>query len=297
MLEVITRLWRRQPPLPRNREFESPASVARFRESQAAHERPAPGERVLCPRCSRHAALEPLTCEHCGFPFICDTAPVDLARVRRRNISWRTLLGAGALIFWLTNVVLVAAGSETYQGDTIKVVATLSPDTQSGIPISGPDGFVKRTQLALDLLRQRAPDYYYRMGQSVTSIDFLGQNYLEGEGARISLEGIGAVATPSTGQVQVLVNTAFPSGFDGLTDGDLFSYTGVLIHELRHIELYRIGESPGGWEEEVLCEQAAYAALQQMDAPGAVLARYQLYLSDPQARRYQNWYKWYDQFE
>jgi hypothetical protein len=223
---------------------------------------------------------------------------VDTARVQRRTTAWRTVLAIGVLVFWLSNAVFIAAGTESYQGRTSAVVAHLTPDTVSGIPVSGPGSFVKRTQLALGLLKSRAPQFYYRLTQGVTSIEFLDHALVdEHTGRRISLEGIGALSTPSTGQVQVLISTAFPSGLDELNDGDVFTYAGVLIHELRHIELHKSDSAPGGWEEEVLCEQAAYAAMKAMDAPGAILTRYEMYLRNPQAKEFQPWYEWYRQFD
>jgi hypothetical protein len=289
ILEKLAAL--RPAPLPKGREFERPPAW----EGVAPVAAPT---LIRCPRCDNHVALEPQTCERCGFPFICDTAPVDSARVQRRTTTWRTVLAIGVLIFWLTNVAFVAAGSEAYQGLTSGVVANLTADTSSGIPISGPESFVKRTQLALGLLKSRAPQFYYRMQQGVTRIDFLSSDLIdEQSGQRISLEGIGAVSTPSTGRVQVLVTTAFPSGLGELNDGDVFTYAGVLVHELRHIELHNSGSAPGGWEEEVLCEEAAYAAVKAMDAPGMILTRYELYLRNPHAKEFQSWYDWYNQFE
>ena len=44
-------------------------------------------------------------------------------------------------------------------------------------------------------------------------------------------------------------------------------------------------------------EQAAYDALSNIGAPLAILARYQSYLAQPTAKRYQRWYEWYEQFE
>jgi hypothetical protein len=242
-------------------------------------------------------AVEPQVCDHCGFPFVCDVTPVDTARLQRRTTTWRTVLAVGVLMFWLTSAGIVASGSDQYTGVTSGVALSLKADDSSGIPIQGSSAFVGRTMLALALLKSRAPEYYYRMQQSVTSIDFLGEALVDEQtGKRITLEGIGALATPSTGRVQVLLSTAFPSGLQELTDHDVFSYAGILIHELRHIELHRSGDAPGGWQEEVRCEEAAYAALKQMDAPGALLANYELYLSNPQAKRYQDWYDWYNQF-
>jgi hypothetical protein len=280
---------RRPPPYPGNIEFERPPR----RGSVDL----APHELVKCPRCDNRVPVDLPVCRACGFPFICDTAEVDTKRLARRTQSWRTVLGVAVLLFMLTNAVFVTSGSDAYQGLTSGVAANMVADELSGIPISGPDSFVSRTELALGLLKERAPDFYMRMREGVKNIDFLEESYLESQGGRITLEGIGAVSTPATGRVQVLFATAFPSGAQEYNDFDLFSYTGVLIHELRHIELHKMGQSMGGWEEEVECERAAYEALKHMQAPGAVLQRYTLYLSDPQHRRYQGWYDWYKQQE
>jgi ribosomal protein L37E len=299
LAELARRLLRRPAPLPRNLEFESPASLRRYRgrpRGRTAADS-AGGETIVCPRCSHRAALEPLVCARCGFPFICDVGEVDAAAQRRRSVGWRTVLAAGALLFWISSAAAVISGRGDYMGQTTSVVMTLRPDTDSGIPIAGPASFVTRTQLVLDLLEKRAPDFYFRVTEGITSIEFLDKTFLESEAGRsITLEGIGAVSTPSTGRVQVLSSTAFPSGLGELVDADIFSYAGVLVHELRHIELHRSGQAPGGWEEEVLCEQAAYEAVKQLGAPGVVLARYELYLHNPHAKRYQDWYRWYDQF-
>jgi hypothetical protein len=313
-MNIVERLTAWRPaPLPKGREFERPpawkenVAVGARRASPEtggdstttgdARVAPTTSTSIICPRCNNRAELEPQVCGRCGFPFVCDTAPVDQARIARRTTTWRTILAAGALLFWLTSAGIVVSGSEAYQGLSSNVAIGLSTTLDSGIPVTGPQAFIARTNMALDLLHKRAPDYYYRMQQSVTSIDYLGEALIdERTGKRITLEGIGALSTPSTGQVQVLVTTAFPSGLGELTDADVFSYAGVLIHELRHIELHRSGDAPGGWQEEVRCEEAAYAALLKMEAPGSILANYQMYLRNPHAERYQQWYDWYDQF-
>lgn len=256
-----------------------------------------PVPQVICPKCEDATGLEDYICEHCGFPLLCDIAPHDDQQDQGVKLQWRIILGVVAIVFWLTNGVFVHQGYNAYHGLTATVVARLTSGNESAIPISGPPPFVLRTKLALDLLKQRSPSFYFRVQQRVTAIDYLGPSYLETEGGkRISLERIGAVSTPSTGQVQVLYSTAFPRGVGEITDYDIFSYAGVLVHELRHIELHDSGQSPGGWEEEVICEEAAYECLKFMGAPGGVLVRYNLYLQDPHAKRYQHWYDWYKQW-
>jgi hypothetical protein len=256
-----------------------------------------PAAAVRCPRCGHSVPVGEFTCANCGFPMVCDLTPVDSPRLRVRGTSWRVLLGMAAILFWLVNAVFIYSGSAEYHGQLSTVAAQLTPDLDSGIEIAGPGTFVLRTQLALGLLEERAPDYYFRLKDHIESIDYLAPSYLKTpEGKKISLEGIGAMADPSTGEVMVLYNTAFPRGAEQLTDYCVFSYAGVLIHEMRHIELHASGVAPGGWREEEMCEQAAYSALKKMGAPGGVLVRYDMYLADPQASRYQQWYDWYNQW-
>lgn len=253
---------------------------------------------VTCPRCDTRSPIAPGVCQQCGFPFACDIAPLGTPALRLRGGVFRTLLGAAAIIFLLTSGVFLHTGYYEFHGLTTAVVAGLQPAEDSGIPIKGPPLFVQRTELTLGLLKLRAPDFYWRLQDSVSSIEYLAPTYLESDdGRRISLEGIGAVARSDTGEVLVLYSTAFPSGPSELYDRDVFSYAGILVHELRHIELHQMGLAPEGWQEEVLCERAAYAAVTQAQAPPAVLLRYEIYLENPRAKRYQKWYDWYNQQE
>jgi hypothetical protein len=253
---------------------------------------------IVCPACDARTGVSGYTCAQCGFPLVCDIAPTPAQRPAQRWRTFRQYLGVAAALLWLLGSTLLLQGNDAFNGLTTDAVNQIHPATSSGIEISGPQQYVERTQLALGLLQSRAPDYYFRMRESVVRIDYLNRSFLEGPaGRKIKLEGIGAVSTPEQRLVQVLYITAFPSGVENLYDRDVFLYAGVLVHELRHIELHQMGAAPGGWQEEVLCEKAAYDALQHMGAPQGVLLRYELYFRDPLARSYQRWYKWYDQFE
>jgi hypothetical protein len=253
---------------------------------------------VVCPACEARTSLAGYTCAECGFPLICDITPAAPTRPAQFWRALRQYAGVIAAVLWLLGSTLLTQSNEEYNGYTSTVVSQLVPALDSGITLSGPVQVVERTELALGLLKLRAPDYYFRICQSVKEISYLSQSYLAGPaGRKIQLEGIGAVSTPELRLVQVLYVTAFPSGVGEFYDRDAFNYAGVLVHELRHIELHDMGTAPGGWREEVLCEEAAYDALKHMDAPKGVLLRYELYLRDPLARPYQRWYKWYDQWK
>lgn len=259
---------------------------------------PASPATMRCLNCHGIVPYDAAVCPLCGFPFTCDLTPITSPRLRVRSGIWRTLLALAAIIFLVTSGFFTSTGYDSYQGYVIDIAARLAPETHSNIPIAGPSSFIERTELALALLEQRAPDVYWRMQDTVKGISYLAPNYLQGPGGRrVSLEGIGALADPDTAQVEVLAVTAFPSGVDELWDRNIFSYAGVLVHELRHIELHASGLATGGWREEWMCERAAYAAEKQMQAPPGLLLQYEMYLEDPQNPRYQRWYKWYQQWD
>lgn len=253
---------------------------------------------ITCPFCEECTPATANVCRKCGFPFSCDISEYGQSTGRRvMGETWKILVLIAVVAFTLTGGAFFNTSIESYHGLTATLVGRMTPEKDSGIPIVGPPEFVYRTEMALALLESRADDYYFRMQQYVTEIQYFDGNSLEYGDKSIPLDGIGAVSTPATGHVLVLPNTAFNSGFHNLYDRDVFVYAGVLVHELRHIELHAFNQAPGGWEEEKLCEEAAYAAIKQMDAPGGVKANYQMYLYNPQANRYQHWYDWYKNFD
>jgi hypothetical protein len=250
-----------------------------------------------CPLCKSFVSFDEPVCPDCGFPFSCDIAVYEKPSRAYVRPLMRVLAALIVVLFSFTNGSLIDSGYAAYHGQTHEIVARLAADHDSGIPISGPPDFVHRTKLVLALLELRAPDFYWRVQDSVRAIGYFDRQSMFSDGQKIDLSGIGAMAEPASGNVTIMSDAAYPSGRTQLYDGDLFSFAGTLIHELRHIELHAQQIAPGGWEEEMLCEQAAYDACLMMQAPPGVLARYQVYLADPQHRRYKHWYDWYDQFD
>lgn len=252
---------------------------------------------IYCPQCSEYAPIEGPACPHCGFPFSCDLREPARAGRAARMEAWRIILALCAVVMLLTTGGIYQEGVNDYQGYSFKLMTTLQPATDSGIPITGGEAFQARTELALGLIKQRAPEFYWRIQEQVAVIEYFSPQRLNSPlGRQIRMEGIGAIATPATREVAVLPTTAFPDGSEA-NDRALYNYAATLVHELRHIELHWAGQSPGGWQEEVLCEQAALAFLEIAEAPRALIAEKQAYLADPQAKRYQHWYDWYKQFD
>jgi hypothetical protein len=233
------------------------------------------------------------------MPFVCviEGAAAAKAAVKPQGReAWRIVLAFATLIFVLTNAFFISGSSAEYEGYTSRLLAVLRPPAAGATAVKGPAGFAGRTELALALLESRAPDYYKRIQEQVLSIEYMPGRVLKLEdGHTLNLERMGAVSFPAQRRVFVLMDTAFPSGLENYWDRDIYSYAGVLVHELRHIELHHSGQAPGGWQEELLCEEAAYDALKAAAAPGGVLERYEQYLANPQAGRYQHWYDWYEQ--
>src|SRR5690606_28314787 len=108
--------------------------------------------------------------------------------------------------FTLTSGAFFNTSIESYHGLNTTLINRISPERDSGIPISGPPDFVHRTEMALALLESRADDFYFRMQQYVTEIEYFDGNSLEYGDRSVPLDGIGAVSTPSTGHVLVLQN-------------------------------------------------------------------------------------------
>lgn len=277
-------------------QFSSGEAVIPELEDPAAPARPAM-DLIHCPQCSEYAPIEGPACPHCGFPFSCELAgPRREARSKQLE-WWRMVLGLGAMVMLLATGGLYQDGISDYHGYTFKLVSQLQPVEDSGIPILGLESFIQRTELALSLLEQRAPEFYWRIQENVSQIDYLSPERLNSpEGKQIHMEGIGAVANPARRTVSILPTTAFPDGAEA-NDRALYNYAATLVHELRHIELHASGQAPGGWQEEVLCEEAALAFLIRAEAPQALIADKQVYLANPQAQRYQRWYDWYKQFD
>jgi hypothetical protein len=275
-----------------------------FYRDEPLRQGPAPalgGALMACPRCDSRQPVAASACMNCGMPFIC-VLELEGAGARRQagREGWRSVMAVVTLIFVLTNAFLVSGSNAEYEGNTSKLLTSLNPVAllaeSQVVELKGPESFRARTELALALLRSRAPDYYSRIQSQVLSIEYMQGRVMKlDDGVNLNLERMGAVSFPAQRRIYVLMDTAFPSGVDEIWDRDVFTYAGTLVHELRHIELHHSGQAPGGWQEEVLCEEAAYDALKAAQAPGGVMQRYEQYFADPLARRYRHWYDWYDQ--
>ncbi len=280
---------------PRDWGREQPRRAPRY---DAGPPGPPPSGQLRCPNCRQFAADTELACPACGFPFTCDISPVATTLQRSTMALWRVVLAITAFLFVLTSGVFYHSGYQEYHGLTQATVVKLDASAVAGeVPVIGPEVFVFRTQLALALVKQRAPELFWRFQDGAASVEFFSASSLDTGSGQAPLEHIGALAEPATGRIMVLTTTAFPSGTGELWDRDVFIYAGILVHELRHLELHNMGTAPGGWEEEALCEQAAYAALVKLQAPPALLARYEAYLANPTDARYQRWYDWYNNWE
>src|SRR5512146_3002393 len=118
---------------PRGRQHVLPFEYERLPDPDAVA---APIPVVECPRCGQRVPLLRTVCENCGFPFICDTTPLKRpAEAQRRRVSWRTLLGLGTLVFFLTNALTLSGSNSEYNGETTKVIGTLRQPADNAILI------------------------------------------------------------------------------------------------------------------------------------------------------------------
>jgi hypothetical protein len=243
---------------------------------------------MRCPNCQRTVIVRDMMCPRCGFPFyweLADAPPV----IHEHPLSIFTRVGlvAAMLAFIMYFTVGSVTQQEGYTTVAIKqLVAAGLPVVP--IPVTGDKDFQMRTQLALALLKQRAPSYYSRFLNEVKGIDYVPKGI-----PTKSWRAVAAFTDDVTKRVYVRIPAVYSSGFGELFDRDVFYYASVLVHEMRHLELARVGLSVGGLAEEYECEETAYAALKRMDAPKPLLIELQRFLDNPGDQRYKQWLQFY----
>jgi len=249
-----------------------------------------------CPNCRRTVLVEDGVCSRCGFPFVCDLEkPAPPERWSLGSFLSRVTLFIGLLAF---SLYFTLTGYTFGEGYTARTVTEL---TEAGLeaapmPVVGPADFEHRVELALNLLAQRAPAFYTRVCDSLTSIGYVPEGTVKVGARNIYLTGVAAYIDPATGATRVRIPGAYLSGTDVLFDRDVFYLAGVLVHEARHRELYQSGLSVGGIAEEYECESTAYDALTRMGAPRALIYSLAQFLQNPYHKRYQAWKRYYEQY-
>jgi hypothetical protein len=241
-----------------------------------------------CPFCQRTVLVRNLICSRCGFPFYWELhGEPPSPPVQRVPLFTRFALVTALFAFIIYFTVGTVTRQEGYTTVAVeKVIA--SGLIQPPMPVNGDVDFQKRTQLALSLLRQRAPSFYDRLVSVVNAIDYVPKGM-----PTKSWRSVAAFAEPEKGYVYVRIPAVYSSGFGELYDRDVFYYASVLIHEMRHLELARVGLNVGGLAEEVECEQTVYDALTRMDAPKPLLIELEQFLNNPNHPRYKQWLQFY----
>ncbi len=250
-----------------------------------------------CPACKNFTYVIDGTCKSCGFPFVCDIETGwQKEKFLAGSLVSRLLLFAGIL------AVLIYFTTYSYtqgEGYTRKVINELEREglAELEIPVQGPEGFIRRVKLALTLLKRRAPHFYERVKENISSISFVPEEKIQIGTRRILLTGVSAYIDPQSGFTRIRASGAYLSGLNVLYDRDVFYLAGVLVHEMRHRELYKSGLNVGGLAEEFECESVAYDALIRMGAPRTMLYSIWQFLANPKHPRYKGWEKFYNQFE
>lgn len=249
-----------------------------------------------CPNCGRTVLVEEGVCPLCGFPFLCELEkPLDRESWSLGSYLSRVILFIGLLAFSLYFTLTGYTFGEGYTARTVNelVEAGVAP---APMPIEGPPDFVQRVQLALNLLENRAPRFYQRVADNLTSVSYVPEGTLKFQRRSIYLTGVAAYINPASGATSVRIPGAYLSGTNVLYDRDIFYLAGVLVHEARHRELYRSGLSVGGIAEEYECESTAYDALVRMGAPRALVYSLAQFLQNPYHKRYKAWKRYYEQY-
>jgi hypothetical protein len=241
-----------------------------------------------CPYCQRTVLVRDLICPRCGFPFYWELADVPPPiREHPLSIFTRAALMAAMLAFIIYFTVGSVTQQEGYTTVAIKQLIELGL-AQVPIPVVGDQDFQTRTQLALALLHQRAPSYYDRFMRDVKGITYVPKG-----NPTKSWRSIAAFTDSETKIVFVRIPAVYSSGFGELFDRDVFYYASVLVHEMRHLELARVGLNVGGLAEERECEETVYDALKRMDAPKPLLIELERFLNNPDDPRYKQWLLFY----
>ncbi len=236
-------------------------------------------------------------CPECGFPFYGDIEiQKETVISQSANFISRILVVTGliATLIYFTNYTYTST-----EGFTKEVISKLNADELIIPPmkVEGPAGFRYRVQLALTLLAQRAPEFYERISENITSINYVPEERINIEGRRIYLTGVSAYIDPASGATRVRASGAFFSGLNELYDRDIFYLAGVLVHEMRHRELYKSGLNVGGLAEEFEAESTAYDALVRLGAPRSLTYSLWQFLVNPNQPRYKSWERYYRQYE
>ncbi len=243
---------------------------------------------IRCPYCKRTALVRNLICSRCGFPFYWELSDAPhLPPVQRVPLFSRFALVTALVAFIIYFTVGTVTLQEGYTTVAIEQVIATGLTTLP-LPVSGDENFQKRTQLAISLLHQRAPSFYGRLVDEVKAIYYVPKG-MPGK----SWRSIAAFTDPQTGYVFIRIPAVYSSGFGELYDRDVFYYASVLVHEMRHLELARVGLNIGGLAEEVECEQTVYDALKRMDAPKPMLFELEHFLNNPNHPRYKQWLQFY----
>ncbi|OPX21838.1 MAG: hypothetical protein B1H03_05855 [Planctomycetales bacterium 4484_113] len=249
-----------------------------------------------CPNCGRTVLVQAGVCPSCGFPFICELEkPPPPEPWNLRGFLARLTLFVGLLAFSLYFTLTGYTFGEGYTARTINQLVEQGIEA-APIPVLGPSDFSHRVDLALNLLRSRAPRFYQRVTGNLTSVTYLPEGTLRRHGRNIYLTGVAAYVDPASGATRVRIPGAYLSGTNVLFDRDIFYLAGVLVHEARHRELFKSGLSVGGIAEEYECESTAYDALVQMGAPRALIYSLAQFLQNPYHKRYKAWKRYYEQY-
>ena len=126
--------------------------------------------------------------------------------------------------------------------------------TESGVLIEGSEAFVTQVEKALDLLKNRAPEWHT---YATSGLDKIREVPLS--------QGTGV--NPDRRIFSLGPNHAFLPGFS--SESGIIWLAGVLVHEACHVHRYRAGfvgrTEFEGFREEVVCQQIQIDALEVFD--------------------------------
>ena len=153
-------------------------------------------------------------------------------------------------------------------------VAPAQPSV-SGVSIEGSEAFVLQVEKALELLKNRSPEWYAYATSGLSRI----REVTESNGAGVWVQFRRFDITPGH---------AFSGGTTG--ESSLIWLAGVIVHDACHVHLYEAGATHGGLEGERACLQANIEALEAIDPNDRFTSSLRNLLANIENPEYQWWH-------
>lgn len=143
------------------------------------------------------------------------------------------------------------------------------------VVIEGAPAFVARVEVALDMLKNSAPDWY---AYTINELKHIVESNESERGVYTKLRSFS------------LASSLTKSRDDAEVESDVVWLAGVLVHEACHVYRDKAGLEPGGLVGERACLQVQITALQQVDPRARFMNYLSRLLTNIEKEEYQWWH-------